>query len=78
MILFWLLLVVLVLGGLVAWQGGALHVAGLWLRSVRAAPVRLPVCQRREASVRPRDLRGHPLPLPRVVTRAGPPPRPLT
>jgi len=79
MILIWMLWVVLVLGGLVAVGSHAPWLRGPWLRAARVpARVRRPVWQRQGGNYRSVDLPGHALPPPRVVTRAGPPPRPLT
>ena len=78
MVLLWILSVVLVLGGLAARWGDWSWLRGLWLRAARVpAPVRRPVGQRDASNVRPYDSPGRALPLPRVVTRAGPPSRPL-
>jgi hypothetical protein len=79
MVLFWIVAVVLVLGGLIALWGNASWLRGLWLQAARVkAPARRPVWQRNGGRSRPDDLQGRFLPPPRVVTRAGPPPRPLT
>jgi len=78
MILFCILWVVLVLGGLAVYRSDWSFLRGLWLRAARVpARVRRPVWQRNGEARRPDDLQGRALPPPRVVTCAGPPPRPL-
>jgi hypothetical protein len=78
MILFWLLFVSLVLGGVAVslWYDNRRRIP--WLRVARVpVPVHRPVCQRNPGRPRSGGCRDTLLPLPRVVTRAGPQPHPL-
>jgi hypothetical protein len=73
MILFWLLWVSLVLGGVAGYLAVKARRDGLGLRPAR---VRRAVPARDGAAARPRAAREDFLPVPRVTTRPGSPPGP--
>ena len=78
MILFWLLWVSLVLGGVAGYFAVKAGWDGLWLWVTRV-PARAPraACPRDGGVARPRAEQGDFLPVPRVTTRPGSPPGPL-
>jgi hypothetical protein len=75
MILFWVLWVSLVLGGVAGCLAARAKRTGLWPRAARVpAPARR-AAGRRDAAVPPgRHARADFLPVPRVTTRSGSPP----
>jgi hypothetical protein len=78
MMLFWLLWVSLVLGGVAGFLAVKVRRDGLWLRVARR-PVRVRRAGRPWGGdvARPRAEQGDFLPVPRVTTRPGSPPGPL-
>jgi hypothetical protein len=78
MILFWLLWVSLVLGGVAGYLAVKAQRDGLGLRVARVPAQGRRVGRRRDGdSARPRAEQGDFLPVPRVTTRPGSPPGPL-